>query len=110
MDLIADILLTLGAFGAGIYCHVLARRLQKLTDLRKGVGGAVAVLSGQVDEMTTALQNARVSAKDSVERLSDVSQRAEAAASRLELLLASMHDLPEQPKKPMSAFFSGHQQ
>ncbi|NIY71369.1 hypothetical protein HCZ30_02850, partial [Marivivens donghaensis] len=59
MDLIADILLTLGAFGAGIYCHVLARRLQKLTDLRKGVGGGVAGWAGQGGEMKEATEKAR---------------------------------------------------
>ena len=48
MTLIADILLVAGALGAGLYCHVLAGRLRRFTDLEKGVGGAVAVLSAQI--------------------------------------------------------------
>ena len=53
MELIADILLAAGAIGAGVYCFVLARRLNRFNDLEKGVGGAVAVLSAQVDDLKT---------------------------------------------------------
>lgn len=103
MTMIADILLVAGALGAGLYCHVLSRRLRNFTDLEKGVGGAVAVLSAQVDDLTKTLTRAQTTAKSSVDTLDDVSGRAEAAARRLELLVASLHDLPEpQPQKPMA--------
>ncbi|HAW47377.1 MAG TPA: hypothetical protein DCX34_09090, partial [Roseovarius sp.] len=59
MDLIADILLVAGALGAGLYCHVLARRLSRFNDLETGVGGAVAVLSAQVDDLTRTLRDAQ---------------------------------------------------
>ena len=93
--MIADILLVAGALGAGLYCHVLSRRLRNFTDLEKGVGGAVAVLSAQVDDLTKTLTRAQYTAKSSVDTLDDVSARAEAAARRLELLVASLHDLPD---------------
>lgn len=100
MTMIADILLVAGALGAGLYCHVLSRRLRRFTDLEKGVGGAVAVLSAQVDDLTKTLTRAQTTAKSSVDTLDEVSGRAEAAARRLELLVASLHDLPEpQPQK-----------
>ncbi len=95
MTMIADILLIAGAFGAGLYCLVLSRRLRRFTDLEKGVGGAVAVLSAQVDDLTKTLNKAQSTAKMSVSALDDVSARAEAAGSRLELLVASLHDLPD---------------
>ncbi len=95
MLMIADILLVAGALGAGFYCYVLSRRLRRFTDLEKGVGGAVAVLSAQVDDLTQTLTNAQTTAKSSVERLDNVSNRAEAAARHLELLVASLHDLPD---------------
>jgi hypothetical protein len=94
MTLIADILLISGAFGAGIYCYVLAARLRKFTTLENGMGGAIAVLSAQVDDMTRVLDAARGSATGSVASLSEIASRAEAAAKRLELLLATLHDLP----------------
>jgi hypothetical protein len=95
VDLIADILLTAGAFGAGIYCYVLALRLKKFTTLETGIGGAVAVLSAQVDDMTRALEGARSAATGSVASLDALALRAETAARRLEVLLASLHDLPD---------------
>ena len=103
MELISDILLIAGAFGAGLYCLVLSRRLKRFNDLERGVGGAVAVLSAQVDDMTRALERARVAAGNSVETLEGTTARAEGVAHRLELLLAAMHDLPEPPAAPAPA-------
>lgn len=94
MTLIADIFLAAGALGAAIYCLVLSRRLARFSDLEKGMGGAIAVLSVQVDDMTKALSKAQGTASTAQTDLDAVSARAEAAAQRLELLLASMHDLP----------------
>lgn len=94
IGMISDILLAVGALGAGLYCLTLSRRLSRFTDLEKGVGGAVAVLSIQVDELTRALDAAQKASGASVSRLDGMNQKAEEAAARLEILLASMHDLP----------------
>lgn len=96
MELIADILLVAGALGAGLYCFVLAQRLKKFNDLEKGVGGAVAVLSAQVDELNKTLTMARQSSDNSGSALQDLTTRAESVAQRLELMMASMHDLAPQ--------------
>lgn len=95
MNLIADILLIAGALGAATYCVVLARRLNRFNDLEKGVGGAIAVLSAQVDDMTKTLEAARRTAGESTGSLDELTGRAEGVAQRLELLVASMHDLPD---------------
>ncbi len=100
MELIADILLIAGALGAGFYCIVLSRRLNRFTNLEKGVGGAIAVLSSQVDDMTKALDEARSATNSSASSLKDMTGRAEGVAQRLELLVASMHDLPVDSAKP----------
>ena len=94
MEVIADILLITGAATAALYCIVLSRRLKRFNDLEKGVGGAIASLSLQVDDMTKTLDAAKSSAQGSNESLSGLTQRAEDVAKRLELLVASMHDLP----------------
>lgn len=94
MTLIADFLLAAGAFATALYCFVLARRLKRFTTLETGMGGAIAVLSAQVDDMTRALDKARSSASSSSTALDEQVRRAEAAAARLELMLASLHDLP----------------
>lgn len=95
MEMIADILLVTGALGAGLYCFVLARRLSRFNDLETGVGGAVAVLSAQVDDLTKTLAAAQQTAVASTRSLDGLTDRAEGVAKRLELLVASMHDLPD---------------
>lgn len=94
VEMIADILLVAGAIGAGFYCYVLARRLSRFNDLENGVGGAVAVLSAQVDDLTKTLEAAQQTASASTSSLDGLTDRAESVAKRLELLVASMHDLP----------------
>ena len=100
MDLIADILLAAGAIGAGIYCFILGRRLNRFNDLEKGVGGAVAVLSAQVDDLTKTLSSAQATAAASAETLTNLTARAEAMSQRLELQMASLHDLPPAQNQP----------
>ncbi|SFR00738.1 hypothetical protein [Poseidonocella sedimentorum] len=101
MTLIADILLVGGALGAGLYCFVLSRRLARFNDLETGVGGAVAVLSAQVDDLTNTLTAAQGVASSSSNSLIELTQRADTVARRLELLVASMHDLPDETAKPV---------
>ncbi|MBE1296705.1 MAG: hypothetical protein GJ678_10785 [Rhodobacteraceae bacterium] len=100
MDLIADILLAAGALGAGFYCLVLSRRLKRFNDLEKGVGGAVAVLSAQVDDLNKSLVSARQVSDGSSKALEQLTGRAETVAQRLELMMASMHDMPEVAAAP----------
>ncbi|KIC38659.1 hypothetical protein RA27_19760 [Ruegeria sp. ANG-R] len=101
MELIADILLVAGALGAGLYCFVLARRLRRFTDLEKGVGGAVSVLSAQAEELRKSLDAAREASDDSGNALQALTERAETVAQRLELMMASMHDVvPEESADP----------
>ncbi|RAZ85805.1 hypothetical protein [Cereibacter johrii] len=94
MDFIANILMAGGAFGAALYCYVLGQRLKRFSTLEGGMGGAIAVLSSQVDEMTRALEKARAAATLSASSLDGLTERAESVAARLELMLASMHDIP----------------
>lgn len=100
MEMIADILLVAGALGAGLYCHVLARRLSRFNDLENGVGGAVAVLSAQVDDLSKTLASAKEAANGSSDTLEQLTERAEAVSRKLELLMASMHDMPEAASQP----------
>lgn len=118
IEMVADILLVAGAIGAGFYCYVLARRLSRFNDLENGVGGAVAVLSAQVDDLTKTLKAAQQTASASTMSLDGLTDRAESVAKRLELLVASMHDLPEdrsdpaapheQPESPLGPVFKRH--
>lgn len=95
MALIVDILLGAGALGSGYFCFVLSQRLVALNRLESGMGGAIAVLSAQVDDMTKAIKAAEQTAAKSAGSLDALTGRAEEAAQRLELMLASLHDLPD---------------
>ena len=100
MAFIADILLAAGALGAAFYCFVLGRRLRRFNDLETGVGGAVALLSQQVEELKGSLDEARRSATGSTTRLEELTQRAETVRAQLELQLAALHDLePAHPSQ-----------
>lgn len=103
MELIADLLLVAGALGAGLYCFILSRRLNKFNSLEKGVGGAVAVLSSQVDDLEKTLVSARQEAGQSANKLTELTERAAGIERNLELKIASLHDLAtteETPKTP----------
>lgn len=102
MDFIADILLAAGAIGAGVYCFVLGRRLNRFNDLEKGVGGAVAVLSAQVDDLNRTLAAAQNTAAHSAQTLTDLTTRAEDMSRRLELQMASLHDIPAAQPAPVT--------
>ncbi|WP_236951353.1 hypothetical protein [Ketogulonicigenium robustum] len=98
MSGIADILMIAATLAAAVYCHVLARRLRAFTNLESGVGGAVATLARQVDDLQRALSAARVAGDQSAQRLDAANRKAEESARRIELLLAAMHDLPDTPR------------
>jgi hypothetical protein len=101
MELIADMLMIAATLGASIYCLVLAARLRKFTTLETGMGGAIAVLSAQVDDMTRALEKARGVATTSERNLEVLTERAEGLARKLELLdgLAARPARPQGPPR-----------
>ncbi|UOA28808.1 hypothetical protein [Pseudosulfitobacter sp. DSM 107133] len=100
MELIADILLIAGALSAGFYCFILGRRLKRFNSLEQGVGGAVAVLSSQVDDLTKTMTAAQVTASQSAQTLTELATRAEAISRQLELQMASLHDVTDTTETP----------
>jgi len=92
MELIADGLLLAGTTAAAFYCYILARRVRGLTDLDAGLGGAITALSRQVDDMKSSVDVAKQVTGASTQELIAMTARAEIAAGRLELLLATLHE------------------
>lgn len=89
----ADILLMAASFFAAVFCLVLSRRLTKLSRIDNGLGGAIAVLSAQVDDMQKTLQQTRSDTASSADRLASLNREARRVAEELELVLATCHDL-----------------
>lgn len=92
----ADLLMIAASLGAAIYCLILSRRLTRLTSFDKGIGGAIAVLSAQVDEMKAALAAARTGTEGAGQQLEDLVRQARDISGELELMIASCHDFAEQ--------------
>lgn len=96
LSLYADILMVAATAGAGLYCLILSRRLSRLTSFDKGIGGAIAVLSAQVDEMKSALAQARTGTDAACRQLEDQVRQAREISSELELMIAACHDFAEE--------------
>jgi len=92
MELIADGLLLAGTTAAAYYCFILAQRVRGLTNLDAGLGGAITALSRQVDDMKSSVDVAKQATGASAKELIAMTARAEIAAGRLELLLATPHE------------------
>lgn len=100
MAAISDTLLATGAFCLTIYCLILSRRLNRFGNLEGEIGKVITGLSKQIDTLTLSIQTANETGKKSVKTLRDETQRAEAAARHLELLVASLHTLPKKKEPP----------
>lgn len=92
MYFISNGLLLAGTLAAAFYCFVLARRVRGLTDLDAGLGGAITTLSRQVSDMKASVDVAKQATGASAKELVAMTARAEIAAGRLELLLATLHE------------------
>ncbi|WP_127559769.1 DUF6468 domain-containing protein [Nioella ostreopsis] len=89
----ADALLILASLGAAVFCLVLSRRLTRLSSIDNGLGGAIAVLSAQVDDMNKALAEMKTGTESSAGRLDALNREARQLAEELELMLSACHDL-----------------
>lgn len=92
----ADILIIFASLGAMAYCMVLSRRLSRLTSFDKGLGGAIAVMSSQVDEMKAALREAKSGSDGAGSQLNDLVHQAREISSELEMMIAACHDFAEE--------------
>lgn len=92
----ADILVIFASLGAMAYCMVLSRRLSRLSSFDKGLGGAIAVMSSQVDEMKAALREAKSGSDGAGNQLNDLVHQAREISSELEMMIAACHDFAEE--------------
>lgn len=101
MDMIlsnaADVTLIAATLGAGLFCLILSRRLTRLSRIDNGLGGAIAVLSAQVDDMSKALADTKSGSEGSAARLQELNAEAQTLLEELELMLSACHDLGEAP-------------
>ena len=99
ISFLADGLLIIAALGASFYCMVLGRRLANFASVDKGLGGAIATLALQVEDMKTALNEARAGSNEAAERLSTLLEQASEVSQDLDVMIAAFHDI-DQAKPP----------
>lgn len=92
----ADLLMIAASLGAALYCLILSRRLSRLTSFDTGIGGAIAVLSAQVDEMKSALTEAKAGSDGAGQQLQALVGQAQEISGELELMIAACHDFAEE--------------
>jgi len=99
MELMSNILLGIGTLALAGYCIILSRKLKKFSDLKGGMARTIYSLSEQMSALEKSVDRSEAATRRSEARLSDLTERAEAAARTLELHIAALHDLPTGPPK-----------
>ncbi|UWQ18441.1 hypothetical protein [Jannaschia sp. M317] len=103
LGLLSDLLLLSATIGMAIYCRVLSKRLRAFNDLETGIGGTVAALSLQVDQLQSSLQAARSDVDDRTDRMTEGVAAADDRIGRLEMLMAGLEDLEAELQEPLHA-------
>lgn len=103
MDLLMDGLLMTATLFAGGYCWVLARRVQDLKSLDRGLGGSIVTLTRQIELARLTLEEARGASRETKQDLTLLVGKAETAARDLRLLIAAAPVTPRRAPEPVSA-------
>jgi hypothetical protein len=98
LTFISDVLLVAATLGMALWCRVLSQRLKAFNDIDTGLGGTIAALSLQVDDLKASIASAAASAQgnDRARILSAATDKADDRIGRMEMLLASLEDLEEE--------------
>lgn len=80
-----QVALVLSSVGLAAFCMILARRLRRLNDLETGLGGAIAVMTAEIDRLEKAIRSARDEAQKAGKALSQQVERARSERAVWEL-------------------------
>ncbi|WP_294930115.1 hypothetical protein [uncultured Paracoccus sp.] len=75
-DLIPQFLLLAFSAALAVFCFTLSRRLKRLNNLESGLGGAIAVMSSEVDRLERTIRAAQADVVQAKAELSKEVQRA----------------------------------
>ena len=100
MDILADILLLVGALGLAAHCLVLSRRLRALARSDEGLGATIETLSQRVDALTRTAARATEEAEAAAARLATLTREAERREGELSFLLAGLGEEGDEADAP----------
>ncbi|MEM8824129.1 MAG: hypothetical protein AAGF30_11005 [Pseudomonadota bacterium] len=93
VPLLSDVLLLLATLALAAYCWRLAQRLKAFNDVDSGLGGSIATLSLQVDELKNTLEKAMADSDAAGAALDQATDRANDSIGHLEMLIAAAEDV-----------------
>lgn len=93
IGLISDVLLLAATGGMALWCRILTRRLKAFNNLDTGLGGTIATLTLQVDDLKDSLAAVTAQSQDRGAVIEAANQQADDRIGRMEMLLASLEDL-----------------
>lgn len=103
LGLLSDLLLLGATLGMAVYCRTLSKRLRAFNDIDHGIGGTVATMSLQVDELKRSIDAAHADADERAEQLRQKISQADDRIGRLEMLLAGLEDIEAEIDPEMHA-------
>lgn len=105
MEIVADALLIVGAFGLAGYCLLLSRRLRRLARSDDGLGATIQQLSARVDSLTRTAAAATEAADAAASRLAALLEEADRREADLSFALAGLGEEapPPRPAGPVFA-------
>ncbi|MFV0302409.1 MAG: hypothetical protein ACK5IP_16330 [Paracoccus sp. (in: a-proteobacteria)] len=86
-----------------LFCITLARRLRRLNDLEGGLGGAIAILTAEVDRLDQSIRQARQEAMTAGETLAVEVAKAQTERARWDLHLRMREVVPPEPPRGLSS-------
>jgi hypothetical protein len=90
MEMIIDFALLAASAAATIYCFVLSGRLQKLNNMRTGLGAGIAAMSAALDETRRMLAESKAVQRAAEENLEALIKDAGNAATELSELVEAL--------------------
>ena len=96
LGLFSDLLLLCATAGMAFWCRLLTRRLRAFNDVDNGVGGSIAALTFQVDDLKASIVSSTRIIGERATQLDAASARADDRIGRMEMLLGSLEALEEE--------------
>lgn len=103
MALISDLLLLSATVAAFLYCFILSIKFKRLRNKEAQYITALNEVTSQVDRFINQIECARRTLKEVEHEFNDRIHKGNSLARRLELLIASLHDIPEFDTDPVDS-------
>lgn len=103
MSLISDLLLLSATIAAFLYCFILSVKMKRLREKEAQYSVALNKVTSQVDRFVNQIECAKNTLKNVEHEFNSRIEKGASLSRRLELLIASLHDIPEFDNEPVDS-------